>query len=44
MIVTQGLRLGTVQNVISKGQPLTVQNIVNKTNMKVNTILKNNFL
>lgn len=35
MVITQGLRLGTIRNVVSKGQPLTVQNIVNKTNVKV---------
>ncbi|KAI1713384.1 piwi domain-containing protein [Ditylenchus destructor] len=34
-VVTQGLRLGTVRNVLERGQPQTVQNIVQKTNIKL---------
>lgn len=34
-MITQGVKIGTVRNVVTKGQPLTVSNIVNKTNMKL---------
>lgn len=34
-VITQGLKIGTIRNVITKGQPQTLQNIVNKTNVKV---------
>lgn len=35
LIITQGLCLSTVQNVILRGQPLTLQNIIQKANIKV---------
>ncbi len=34
-IITQGLKIGTICRVLEKGQPLTVQNIGAKTNMKL---------
>uniref|UniRef100_A0A915ECS8 Piwi domain-containing protein n=1 Tax=Ditylenchus dipsaci TaxID=166011 RepID=A0A915ECS8_9BILA len=34
-IVTQAIRYGTLMNMIQKGQPLTLQNIVNKANIKM---------
>ncbi|KAI1727830.1 piwi domain-containing protein [Ditylenchus destructor] len=34
-IVTQAIRFGTLMNMIQKGQPMTLSNIVNKTNVKL---------
>ena len=34
-IITQGLNMGTVRQVLQKGQPLTLENIVNKMNVKM---------
>jgi eukaryotic translation initiation factor 2C len=34
-VITQCIRIGTVRNVIAKGQRLTIDNILNKTNVKL---------
>jgi hypothetical protein len=34
-IITQAVKFRTVKNMLTKGQPQTLQNIINKTNVKV---------
>lgn len=34
-VITQCIRVGTVRNVINKNQRLTIDNILNKTNVKL---------
>lgn len=37
-VITQCVRTGTAKNVIQKGQKLTIDNILNKTNVKLGGI------